>query len=812
MSLKFTKISLCAASALIVAGGTIILAQPPVSRQLVRPALKTEGVRLQPVSAQPVIRTVAAGEPRELPSTESFSIREDFAKFTKGTDTEPDTEAIASSYFKDGKTINIDDALMQSPGWTGSDCYMAGGTCALISPSFTQAGYINTPLGDYSGHVHVKCRMKAVSTVEDDEWSLEHDANVMIVMGTGGYDYPDLAKITDLEVLSEKGRNAEVYVQLSLDRAEGWQQVEFTFNNNSSQSDSYMQFSSIGGIVVDDIEIDVDGSYLPYPVAADVSGFTLDGFTLNWHPIRTVSDFEVNVTEYKYNEGDDIIHKTDFEDGKKPGWLAITDGIAPCEVAEEVGRDGSKGLKMYSDATVTVSSENSRLMNGLFWLGGSKLDDTSVLKDARFYIDVFDGCSWSNLSTFYRDELNMEGSIDFVEWFALSGGFPDKYYSLRFRTEGLPEGVYVVLDDIGFNMGPGGTVTEKVKNAKCETNSYRVEGTDAACDYYYTVTSIKGGERRSAPVSAVTGVPAPLAYEATDINRRGSYVASWSECPRATNYEVHNFGLTDVESDKDAFVIIDEDFNGCKEGTVAEPSPLYNDRCELDEFTSMPGWEGESNISADGMMGCAESDMGSYLVTPYLNLDHAGSYDLSLRAYGRLGDTLVLYTSEGRTFYIPFEDAGDGTTGVIDDTFTVPDAQFMTYSMVMSANGTPFLLDRYCVKQSVKAPDTVLTWLGAGYYDNTVFSHKFMDFRQHEYDTYGYGVFATKRINSNTELRSDMSNLVRVSFTDDVENIKAADREVEAVYSIDGMRLNCVRPGINIVRYTDGTCRKVIAR
>lgn len=818
MSSKFFKISLCAATAFVVAGGAIILAQPTRERLLTLSADKGTGVCLHQVSASDAVQPVLATA-KELPAVDPFTIREDFSKFDKGTETEPDSEVLASSYFKGGKTMDIDDAIMQSPGWSGSDCYMAAGTCALIAPYFTQDAFINTPLGNYSGHVRVKCRMKAICAIEDDEFSSEHDASVLINVVERGVNRPRSAEVTDLEVISKAGRNADTYVQLTLDREEGWKDVEFTFNNNSSRPDGYIQFAASGGIVIDDIEIDVDGSYLPAPTSSGITDFTLDGFNLNWYPVRSVSEYEVNVKEYKYNDGDDILRDSDFENGEKPDWLIVPENAVPYEVSEGVGTDGSKGVKMYSGTTVQLRSDNSFIKDAKLWFSGENVADYEDADDASLIIEAFDGCQWEELLMFEGYDLGWADNIDFKEWFpAYTGGFAGKYYSLRIRTEGLPEGAYVALDNMSFNMGAGGTVSEKVENAECRGNSYRVENTDASCDYYYTITAVKGDERHTSRLSALEGVPAPVAYEATDVNRRGSYVASWSECPRATNYEVHNFGVIEPESDNEAYEIIDENFDGCKQGTVAEPTPLYNDRCNLNEYTLMPGWEGENNICAEGMIGCSgadesdESMLYSYLMTPYLNLNHADSYELSIKAYGQPGDRLVLSTSEGKTFYVDFQTDSDGTTGIIDNDFIVPDAQFLSYITLMSSNAQSFLLDRFTIHQSVKAFDTILTWLGSAYYDNTVTSHKFMDFKQYQFNTYGYGVYAINSANSRNILRSDMSNLVRVPFTDDVENIQTSGRAIEAIYSVDGMRLQSLQPGVNIVRYTDGTCRKVMVK
>ena len=44
------------------------------------------------------------------------------------------------------------------------------------------------------------------------------------------------------------------------------------------------------------------------------------------------------------------------------------------------------------------------------------------------------------------------------------------------------------------------------------------------------------------------------------------------------------------------------------------------------------------------------------------------------------------------------------------------------------------------------------------------------------------------------------------------EKTVTGETRVVAVYSLNGVRLDGMRPGINIVRYSDGTARKVIKK
>ena len=45
-----------------------------------------------------------------------------------------------------------------------------------------------------------------------------------------------------------------------------------------------------------------------------------------------------------------------------------------------------------------------------------------------------------------------------------------------------------------------------------------------------------------------------------------------------------------------------------------------------------------------------------------------------------------------------------------------------------------------------------------------------------------------------------------------VGDIVAAERRVAGIYSISGVLLDSMQPGVNIIRYTDGSVRKVVVR
>lgn len=72
-------------------------------------------------------------------------LAEDFSKFTKGTEADPDDEDLGG-----GGTISSD--YTQTPGWTGSFVYQAGGEAYIGMSTTGMVGYLMTPTMDLSGN------------------------------------------------------------------------------------------------------------------------------------------------------------------------------------------------------------------------------------------------------------------------------------------------------------------------------------------------------------------------------------------------------------------------------------------------------------------------------------------------------------------------------------------------------------------------------------------------------------------------------------------------------------------------------------
>ena len=115
-----------------------------------------------------------AGKARIQSSSRAASgeiIREDFSRFTAGSEAAPDAANIA-----DLRTGVIDAKYTAVPGWTGAAIYQAGGICAITTGMYSgengpyeDTGFLTSPIGDYSGDLTVTFRARLLDpTAEAD--------------------------------------------------------------------------------------------------------------------------------------------------------------------------------------------------------------------------------------------------------------------------------------------------------------------------------------------------------------------------------------------------------------------------------------------------------------------------------------------------------------------------------------------------------------------------------------------------------------------------------------------------------------------
>lgn len=311
---------------------------------------------------------------------------------------------------------------------------------------------------------------------------------------------------------------------------------------------------------------------------------------------------------------------------------------------------------------------------------------------------------------------------------------------------------------------------------------------------------------------------APVKVENASSIKTDGYTANWARVPRATRYNVSNYGVVTLESDDSFFPIIEEDFEGLVDLSDAtdwknpEPFVSSNDMC-FDDFTQLPGWGGIENQICQGMLGM--NFWGGEVRTPKLWI--AGDDDIIL-------DMHVYSESENYPLYLGF--AGSVYT------LTIPSGDYQL-EMSLPTNGKlsstlriqnemmcPVMIDRIAVYQELKAGDKIYSWLSEKGTEADVLSASF-DGLDDSYSKYAYGVEAFQDYASDEIAYSESPKFVIVDLAagtsemDDTNGLTLIETPAAfeiARYSLDGRLLSVPTPGINIIRYTDGSVRKVLVK
>lgn len=183
---------------------------------------------------------------------------------------------LASHYYEPGRYVDT-DYTPQSGTWEG-DWVFAGtnGTVILQCYNPMAGAFLRTPLGDYSGDITVRMRVrgaKAFWGTTDNELGYEttEGSSFNLAARIGGYDSSD-TPVTDMN--RGQLQSNQIY-------GDDWKQFEFTFRNEGANSDGYLEISTITAVEIDWIEVTDAATFLAAPVVKEPTNFTDEGFTIN---------------------------------------------------------------------------------------------------------------------------------------------------------------------------------------------------------------------------------------------------------------------------------------------------------------------------------------------------------------------------------------------------------------------------------------------------------------------------------------------------------------------------------------------------
>lgn len=618
-------------------------------------------------------------------------IKEDFSKFTDGSEDEIDGAHLTERYFVGDPFI--DPEFTDQPGWSGLGVYQAGGMCALAYPG--QGGVLNSPTGDLSGRIVIKFRAKAYAS----------SAFMMVHLCKGDLQNPSIAT-PDYD-----------YVSLNLTSDE-WTEVVYELKNPDSSLPSFVQFNGMSynqGILLDDIEIFRDLDYIFSPADIAAKNFTTDGFTLDWSAVPNVDGYSVNLYEVTMPSKENRTAEEDFN-------------AIDLSTSEFSTSDTPKDWQIELSGDMQVTAK-----------GGSGGSPAIVFsKDGDFIeLPVIDG-KYIDFS-FDITPIDMaEGTMPYVqimvlnegEWQMWAGFDPNPDYTTLtvsaaaqeaqdpawYKFNMLYSGIRLIaadfgnttnklaIDNISFTATP---LTEKrqIENMlMTDTNSITFTGLDPEAEHFAEVMSVKGDITSDNPVYFhAFGVATPQVLPATDIDLRGAFTANWEATPKADTYIVEVCEMTTVREDTKEYVVFEDNFNRChSSGVVGTPEPLENQgEVSLDGYTDKKGWIGSHACIAEGMIGgCENMYELAAVLSPEITLsNNGGNYTVEVKAFGTPGDMLVV---QGNDVYqiIPFD-----SEGLIEESVDLTNGLHNDRIFIYTYMGGYFLLDYIKITQNLLEGD-----------------------------------------------------------------------------------------------------------
>ena len=209
---------------------------------------------------------------REIGS-EIVLVSEDFAKFTAGSEDDPDGTELSD--WNDG---TIDAKYTQQPGWRGRFVYQAGGCAYLDVDTEEGTGWLITPtlnLSNYGGSFTIKFRARVASSKSSttDEIYVQ---NCLL----GEY-------------------SNSVTSSQTIEGTTKWKEYTLTFTDGNSKDDIQITAKSYP-IFIDDITItQIDNGKPGAPLAQAATNVSDTQFTANWQAVEGAEGYLLSVYTLK---------------------------------------------------------------------------------------------------------------------------------------------------------------------------------------------------------------------------------------------------------------------------------------------------------------------------------------------------------------------------------------------------------------------------------------------------------------------------------------------------------------------------------
>ncbi len=511
-----------------------------------------------------------------------------------------------------------------------------------------------------------------------------------------------------------------------------------------------------------------------------------------------------------------------------------TDDFKNFQVGEEDGYPGAllSNLRLYESFgwyEVTVEFDNFTAYNdayiSFFCSDGVLLDNIKVTSSIDKFMPapIIDSVTDVTETSFTVNFQPVRKSYNYYMYLFTLEGYDKETGEPLFSPVFDPE-TMAMLEEYGMTVeeyieimgGMDSPYTNYGRVSAGEPTSFTYEGLDPAVDYYYAVRSHYVLQFSDYEIIPMNKIAAPIVNDATDINP-DSFTANWQSVVKADSYEVNLYGVNRVVEDNDNFIIFEEDFDNVSGYTdkddIYDPDVVESSSgLTIDDLTSTPGWDTEIDhvLLVDGMLGL---DYENYwLFTPELYVAGDDKIVISLRAQF-VNDVQIFYVKfAGNLYQVPVN--GD----VFEGEFELPTHGLEVAKLQITGPQYDMIfIDYIQISQSLKKGDFTYTYMGSEVTEDT--SASFSGINANSFDFYGYAVEAIKGegyaaiySESSERMIVDLKNGESFAGVTAIDTVNTGEVVEVERYSIDGKKLNAPTKGLNIIRMSDGSVRKVMVK
>lgn len=630
---------------------------------------------------------------------------EDFSGMAAGTEDQPDMD---TQLFDDYGYATPEAGLKPSHGsctstWGGDKLYPAGGTIAVMG------GFLNTPIGDYSGDLKMTFRVRLVP----GQTVTRHGLDVMLIR----HSRLDEFKRTTYTVTPE------------------WQEYTFTANNGWFY-DTKIQFFSLDNdfyYQIDDVRIEHRITGIEPPIAQLPDDVTDNSFLAVWGSTETADEYLLSVYEHgpsseevEFNENFESIvtegeHVTQLPDGWEFN-LATEGNRKEFTTDPDYVNSGSKAICFDANGDYLVTPIADAGIKSLSFYIAADTSDPKYDPELGQVIAIgalTDGGwrEWINVSV--PALLKHHGGATVVEYTDELDRY-DNIYAFRFESVMHDrDRILVYLDDIKYTVAGAPQPIYLLEDQLIEgqdNTSFLVVGEDfdTEADYFYTVKA-RNSHYTSVPSNEIEvfHIHTPEALEPSDITADG-FTAHWNCGGKADAFMLNLYQTLEVKATNDSQIVLHEDFSKAKgAGTPFAPeskNPSYA-YLNIDDYTYMPGWKASSFSVINGMLGgmaenpsASPEPLAGAISTPAIDLsNNDGICHVKVRGWFRGGDGLIIQGLNAATFAaVP--------TNVEAEYEIEVDLPLCSASEVLtfySAGYKDFMIDEITITQNLKKGDKV---------------------------------------------------------------------------------------------------------